>query len=803
MNASNLRPLSTAIPITIFSVDDVFVTGFGKSGNTWLQNLVAGIFHNLDLANVPDSIIQELVPDVGYKSIYQRFSERMVFKTHETAKPDYRHVVLLIRDARDVMISYLHFDAALSGVPPEAIDFVDHVQRYAPGWRNHVEGWLNNPYNAHLITLRYEDLANDCVGQLLRLCSFMGIQRDRQLLESVAQNASFAEMQRREVRFGWDNPRWPRDRRFCRRGIVGSYRDEMPDEALRACLDITSATLLRCGYEIDTRYELGTIINFGKGGDSERFRAGGWSRTEEQQTWSEGNSATLAFTGLPGNANLHLRTRIGALIQPPQLPSQPVAVYANGKRIADWSVSDTNDYSATIPIGSVTDGSLKLEFKTPKATSPKALRQNQDTRLLGIRFHTLTIDSYRRIAMSSIRYGAVNAQNLRALSRAIPSTIFSVDDIFIAGFPKSGNTWCQTLAAGILHNFDLENVPHSVIQKLAPDLGEKSTYQRFSERMVFKTHETARPDYRHVVLLIRDVRDVMVSYLHFDAALLGVPLEAIDFVEHVQRYAPAWRYHVEGWLDNLYNAHLITVRYEDLAKDCVGQLSRLCAFMGIKRDRELLESVAQKASFAEMRRRELRFGWDDPRWPRDRRFCRRGIVGSYRDEMPDEVLRACLEITAPTLLRCGYDVCGYSIDTRYETGTVISFGKGGHSERFRTIGWSYTEEQHTWSEGSSATLFFTGLPENVNLNLRTRIDAIIQPPQLASQPVAVYANGKRIADWSVSDTKDYSAIIPAGSVRDGSLKLEFKTPKATSPKPRGQNQDIRRLGIRVHTLTIG
>jgi hypothetical protein len=275
MNAQTLRPLSTLIPIAIFSVDDIFITGFPKSGNTWCQNLLAGILHNLDLENVPDSVIQKLVPAVGYKPTYQRFIERMVFKTHETTRPDYRHVVLLIRDARDVMVSYLHHDAAHLGIPSEAIDFVDHVERYAPAWRNHVEGWLNNPYNAHLITVRYEDLANDCVGQLSRLCSFMGIERDRQLLESVAQKASFAEMRRRELRFGSDNPRWPREHRFCRRGIVGSYRDEMPDEALRICLDITSTTLLRCGYEIDTRYELGTVISFGKGGDSERFRAGG------------------------------------------------------------------------------------------------------------------------------------------------------------------------------------------------------------------------------------------------------------------------------------------------------------------------------------------------------------------------------------------------------------------------------------------------------------------------------------------------------------------------------------------------
>jgi hypothetical protein len=62
----------------------------------------------------------------------------------------------------------------------------------------------------------------------------------------------------------------------------------------------------------------------------------------------------------------------------PRLPkcgdaSFVLPVYANGNKIADWCVSDTNDYSATIPPGIVTDGSLKLEFKTPKATSPNAL----------------------------------------------------------------------------------------------------------------------------------------------------------------------------------------------------------------------------------------------------------------------------------------------------------------------------------------------------------------------------------------------------------------------------------------------
>lgn len=77
----------------------------------------------------------------------------------------------------------------------------------------------------------------------------------------------------------------------------------------------------------------------------------------------------------------------------------------------------------------------------------------------------------------------------------------------------------------------------------------------------------------------------------------------------------------------------MTVRYEDLSADCVKELERLCAFMEIKRDRKLLESVATDASSAAMREREVRFGWDNPAWPRDCRFCRRGVVGSYRDEL--------------------------------------------------------------------------------------------------------------------------------------------------------------------------
>ena len=51
---SKSSPAKHSHTITIFRVN-IFVVGFEKSGNTWCQNLVAGVLHNLDLENVPDS----------------------------------------------------------------------------------------------------------------------------------------------------------------------------------------------------------------------------------------------------------------------------------------------------------------------------------------------------------------------------------------------------------------------------------------------------------------------------------------------------------------------------------------------------------------------------------------------------------------------------------------------------------------------------------------------------------------------------------------------------------------------------
>lgn len=142
-------------------------------------------------------------------------------------------------------------------------------------------------------------------------------------------------------------------------------------------------------------------------------------------------------------------------------------------------------------------------------------------------------------------------------------------------------------------------------------------------------------------------------------------------------------------------------------------------------------------------------------------------------------------------------------DTSYQLGTIIRFNDSGSSERFRGSGWSYTEADHTWTEGNSAFLTFSGLAPSQPLTLKMALAGLTKDPQLHAQTAAVYANGKKVADWQVAGRKEYIVSIPADVMGDtGTLVIEFRIPKAVSPKSLGVNTDPRILGLCVFQLVI-
>ena len=134
---------------------------------------------------------------------------------------------------------------------------------------------------------------------------------------------------------------------------------------------------------VDLAY--GTEVSFGKGGNSELFRVSGWSRTEPQSTWTEGTAAVLAMRVSPTNEPVALKMKLAGLTKDPELPYQPVEVYVNDQKVADWQVANEEEFSAPIPQEMTRRGGpLRITLKIPKATSPQALGMSADPRILGV-----------------------------------------------------------------------------------------------------------------------------------------------------------------------------------------------------------------------------------------------------------------------------------------------------------------------------------------------------------------------------------------------------------------------------------
>jgi hypothetical protein len=235
-------------PMGQFVPQDVFVVGYPKSGNTWFQDLVTMVIYGVPPSLSPPLLAQTLVPDVHARPFFQRYSTPMYFKSHYLPRPEYRRVVYLLRDGRDALISqYHHFSAFRDSVDLMAM-VTDESQLHHGFWHKHVNAWLANPFQADLMVIKYEDLKEDPVTELERFCDFVGVRRDRSLLETVARETVFEKMRQREIRLGEGDLEWPKNHLFRRRGIIGSYKDEMPPEVLKTFMSYSADTLKHCGY---------------------------------------------------------------------------------------------------------------------------------------------------------------------------------------------------------------------------------------------------------------------------------------------------------------------------------------------------------------------------------------------------------------------------------------------------------------------------------------------------------------------------------------------------------------------------
>lgn len=176
------------------------------------------------------------------------------------------------------------------------------------------------------------------------------------------------------------------------------------------------------------------------------------------------------------------------------------------------------------------------------------------------------------------------------------------DDIYLVSFPRSGNTWVSFMIANVMNEylklgmeinfFNLRQFIYDV--HLSKDIPQKLQYPPF--RRIIKSHSLCTESYSNVILLIRDPREVLVSYYHFVKKSYGFDGTLSDFIKSERHGAQKWVEHTKGWLEGVNTQQVVTpFFYEDFKKEPEKNLSRLLSIMGFNIDPEIIKKAVAKS----------------------------------------------------------------------------------------------------------------------------------------------------------------------------------------------------------------
>jgi len=210
------------------AVTDCVVVSYPKSGNTWMRFLIFSYL--LDRQGTFEEVEQGM-PYVPQDWYYGKTSPPIVLKSHNSWPQKYGKVLYMVRDPRDVVISfyYWHIKTGLFE-KPEYRDWTieEYISRFMGDnfvwktpWDKHVMDWFEHrdELTDGFLLVKYEDLLDNTLEQMHKVVVFLGMEWNQQKAERAIENCSISKMQKIEKSREKDLIA------FARKGTAGQWRD--------------------------------------------------------------------------------------------------------------------------------------------------------------------------------------------------------------------------------------------------------------------------------------------------------------------------------------------------------------------------------------------------------------------------------------------------------------------------------------------------------------------------------------------------------------------------------------------------
>ena len=267
-------------------------------------------------------------------------------------------------------------------------------------------------------------------------------------------------------------------------------------------------------------------------------------------------------------------------------------------------------------------------------------------------------------------------------------------NIFLASYPKSGNTWMRAIISN-LYNFDKEFNLKTL--KSIPLLSIKKNFDEFENKIysdnnvlhfdwvskniidcqkilnnksnhlnIFKTHSVRHKKFTNetvnagFIYIVRDPRDIVVSFKNFSGKKFDETINELLFQKKLMintngamELLSTWDLHVQSWL-NYNTVPRLIIKYEDLKSNTKEIVLNIKKFLNkihklnIDLSDKQIDKIIQNTNFNNLKKLENQNDFDEA--SKHCKFFRSGNSNQWKDVLSKKQLQL-IEINLQTLMK--------------------------------------------------------------------------------------------------------------------------------------------------------